>query len=437
MEMGFFEKIFYRIAGPFIRTWYEIKNIVAKFKWFFSKDKEVFTNSFEYNYVCVLALYQTGKIRKDIFELIKELKRRNVFTIAVNTKKLQKEAIKSIEPFVGKYIERHNYGRDFSSYKKGVLEFYKNYNDDKCKRLIILNDSIMYVNDIEGFIDKFCNSPHPAAGTTENFEFQRHLGSFTLSLSPKVFLNKHMKKYWKNYKDTDVRPTVIKRGELGFSKALSKCVNDSTEINALYNSLTFRDYLECNQEIVENFDLYTRNSLSSGGVDWKTFSVQSIAVDLRKKLFPDDVLYEEQFFQKDSSSEKKLSIIKKDDTEKNLSYVSNYESLKEWVKSKSFMVDEVDADEFIRKQICWTWFENFRSGSQIHNNFIILLQMGCPIIKLDLVYRGVAIREDVEKLEKVLDKETYRFVEEQLYSRPYGQDSLSGLDQIAFANGLL
>ena len=41
---------------------------------------------------------------------------------------------------------------------------------------------------------------------------------------------------------------------------------------------------------------------------------------------------------------------------------------------------------------------SFTSGSQIHNQAIILARYGCPITKLDGIYRGVWDYLDVDKI---------------------------------------
>ena len=42
------------------------------------------------------------------------------------------------------------------------------------------------------------------------------------------------------------------------------------------------------------------------------------------------------------------------------------------------------------------WVGTTASGSQIHQNNNLLISMGCPLVKLDLIYRGAFSYEDAE-----------------------------------------
>ena len=46
----------------------------------------------------------------------------------------------------------------------------------------------------------------------------------------------------------------------------------------------------------------------------------------------------------------------------------------------------------------------FSNGSQIHRNALFLIKMKCPIIKLDLLYRGVFRDIDIIAMSKLLNQ---------------------------------
>ena len=77
------------------------------------------------------------------------------------------------------------------------------------------------------------------------------------------------------------------------------------------------------------------------------------------------------------------------------------------------------------------------SGSQIHHNGLIFHMLGCPLVKLDVIYRGAWSYEDAEKLLAKLDTHDALELKKLLYSRAYGEDSLRGWRRAAFVRGLI
>ena len=129
------------------------------------------------------------------------LKENGCYISAVNTKKIAKEALDDNKQLIDRYIERFNYGRDFSSYKSGVKKFFANKNNTQSDVLLILNDSVFYSkNNLDAWVKELIHSKYQVTGTTENLEVEHHLGSFTLAVKNKIFNNKIFKKYWYRYR---------------------------------------------------------------------------------------------------------------------------------------------------------------------------------------------------------------------------------------------
>ena len=80
---------------------------------------------------------------------------------------------------------------------------------------------------IHKFIADMLSSPCEVLGATENYEIEHHLGSFCIAISGGVLNAAKLKDYWKGYRNTDVRPVVIKTGEMEFSKVLKRVVRSS------------------------------------------------------------------------------------------------------------------------------------------------------------------------------------------------------------------
>ena len=70
--------------------------------------------------------------------------------------------------------------------------------------------------------------------------------------------------------------------------------------------------------------------------------------------------------------------------------------------------------------------KTFMAGSQIHQNQVILLKLGLPIVKLDGLYRGMFNIEDLSKIKSELTEEDAKALIPLLLTRPYGGENLLG-----------
>lgn len=82
--------------------------------------------------ILLLALFEKGRLRNDIEALIQSAKKLNFYIVGVNTMQLNSSV--DLKNLFDLYIERSNYGRDFGSYKDGIMHLkrvalsLKNYN---------------------------------------------------------------------------------------------------------------------------------------------------------------------------------------------------------------------------------------------------------------------------------------------------------------------
>ena len=195
--MNLVEKSLNRLRLPGVIMLLKLMDWVAKSKWIFSRDKVVFKKdqTSDQNIHVVLALFEKDYLRKDIINLCDVLVANKCYVTAVNTKKLDTENIEIAKKYFGKYIERFNYGRDFSSYKTGVKSFYRDNGDQKSVKLLFLNDSVFYSKrGLDEWVKELINSEIPVTGTTENLEVEHHIGSFTLAVMKSVFMQKRFRK---------------------------------------------------------------------------------------------------------------------------------------------------------------------------------------------------------------------------------------------------
>lgn len=181
----------------------------------------VFNSHQKYQSILLIALFEKTYLRKDIIRLLEISKRAGLYVVAVNTRKLSTVFLEEHQHLFDVYISQYNYGRDFASYQKGFKYIFKNKLQQNAERIVMLNDSLYYDADrTPQFLDDMINTPVEVLGATENYEINYHLGSFAISFAKKITNNAKFIKYWKNYKRSDIRPLVIKRGEMGLLKAL-------------------------------------------------------------------------------------------------------------------------------------------------------------------------------------------------------------------------
>ena len=373
--------------------------------------------------VLLIALFQKGKLRPDTQRMLEAAKRKGIYVIAINSLKLS--APEELRHCIDLYIERFNFGRDFGSYKHGFLDIFKSGLADKCPRLLMLNDSVFYsTSRIENFLDEMMESDVEVLGGTENYEISYHLGSFCIAFAGNILRHKRFQKYWKSYRLSDVRPKVIKRGEMGLSKALMKCTSDQTEVKALYNSFRFLNMLQ--KVDTAELDDVIRLSRRSALTPAKRFSlanqVETAVQEYTGKVQRDARMKIENSGNREATKDRmflySLSDVKK-----------VFEAhLKDAPQSN---------EEYLKESVIAGMVDNFRQHSQIHQNAANLLYMGCPIVKLDGVFRGVFNMLDVKKICSLLTPQESAELEYLLLSRPYGGDTLIGWKHAAFIRGLL
>lgn len=373
--------------------------------------------------VLLIALYEKGRLRPDIERMVKIAKDKNFYVIGVNSAKLvDRQAIDSLFDV---YIERFNFGRDFGSYKDGFQYIFSKGLQTSCTRLVMLNDSIFYVEGKVGaFLDSLNTSTIDVLGATENFEIEHHLGSFCISVSPRVLQDARFHLYWKQYRNSDIRPNVIKAGELKLSKTLRACAQSEDAFRALYNVSSLATYLNSNKEAVgEAFNLVRKSRL----VQWKTITPKALLqiiedrhlVNLGGHYTPKDLL------NTDSKEYPAKSLLLN-----SLSDVTRF--LNEY-----YNIDPHTAQTLCTVAAYNSILETFVSGSQIHQNAALLLKLGSPLIKLDGVYRGMFDMFDLRNIEMSLEPRDIQELRTLLLSRPYGGDVLFGMSRMAFFRGLI
>ncbi len=376
----------------------------------------------------LLALYERGTLRADIIELLKTVKSKDVFIIAVNTLKINPASLS--KDLVDVYIEKENFGRDFSSYQTGMKYIYNSKISDTCERLLMLNDSVFYsVKGLNKFINDLYNTDIDVLGATENHYMSRHLGSFCISITGDIIRSSQLKTFWENYKLSNVRPVVIHRGEFVLSRTLKSLARNDDNFKALYNASRFEKDLSQDDNFLKNYHYFCRE-----GVEYIYGS---------RLTFKDDYIFE-SFYQKylrkkkRNMLEEKLSMAENEPDyhdekyEKNL---INYLDFSEFLEQIDF--GKTYKGHVLKERLVSRYLDEFIKDSQIHNNCIVLHYMGLPIIKLDLHYRMVCNYYDIVKIRQQLDSSQQEQFMALFTGKPDGKRFLTGINRIAFHLGIL
>lgn len=411
-------KILYAFLYPINYAIVSGQSFVARIKAFGKKSVVHFERPYEGQKILLLALYEKGRLRADIENLLITAKSLGVYVLAVNTLKVMKPD--NLKDKVDCYIERPNFGRDFGSYQTGFLHIYKNGWEQQCERLLMLNDSLFYSKtNLAPFLQQMITTEIEVLGATENHDFEYHLGSFSISFHKNILNHKIFKKYWFKYKKSDLRPWVIKKGELRLSRILKRCITSSDQIRAIFDTVWMAEQLQSDSKILDKLFYLNRDS---DLFPWKKPSIQELVNNFESKFRIE--------YRKDS-------YFIKNDRHVDSFVITNVIDYLAALKKRAAVNDEEEALRLIINELKSLVINSFSSGSQIHNFGLLLHFFGLPIIKADAVYRGVLAASDVEKIVNSLDVDEIAHFRSLMYSRPYGGDHYSGLKRAAFEKGLI
>ncbi len=373
--------------------------------------------------ILLIALYQKGALRGDTAYVMKAARAKGCYVLAVNNLALKDKS--SIDDCCDMYVERFNFGRDFGSFKYGFCHIFSEKWDKACPRLLMINDSVFFSSErVDAFLDDMMNSQVEALGATENYEINHHLGSFCIALSGSILQNPKFKKYWQRYRLSDVRPVVIKRGEMGLSKTLKRCVSSAEQFQALYDSIRYAALLENlpQSQLEDIVALMRRCKLTPARRFSLIKTLEAVEEDLSMD-FLDNVQLQIGSEGVAGAAHSRMP-------------VATIEELIDSVNTRLLGQNRMDKDVLI-DLVKSGLVDNFRQHSQIHQNSAVLVHMGLPIIKLDCVYRGILNTLDVNILLRLLRPKEGEELQRLLYSRPFGGDVLVGWKRSAFLRGLI
>lgn len=423
--MKLVEQLKNRLMYPAAYTYIAWQSNLSKVKSWGKKDQVRFAQPYAGQKVMLMALYEKGCIRDDVVAAMSAARALGVYVIGVNTLRLGSPD--DYRDVMDCYIERYNFGRDFGSYKSGFNYVYTQGLAEKCPRLLMINDSLFFSKKhMSDFLQDMFASDVEVLGSTENFEIEHHLGSFCIAMGNSVLNNKKLKNYWRCYKCSDIRPLVIKTGEMKLSKVLRGIVNRSEDFRSLYDTAHVAKVLKSNPAVLDGVADLSRNS---DLVDWPRFSFAAVL-----KAFGANYLHSSATIAGVSVNLEgsDLSVV-------NTQYVRSVSEFEDYICnsiSNSGVVGE-NLSATIRGEVVAHFVDCFSRGSQIHQSNAFLHRIGLPLIKLDGIYRGMFNSRDIERVADDLDADQQEDFRRIMYSRPFGGVALVGWKRAAFMRGLI
>lgn len=380
-------------------------------------DKILVEKKYNGEKILLIALYEKGKLRNDIQRLLKTAKKLGFYIVGVNTAVLKQDVCELLDC----YIERFNYGRDFGSYKTGFNYIFNKKYHLQCPRLLMINDSVYYESTrSEKFLLDLMNSDTEVLGATENHQIEHHLGSFCISIDNRILKHEKFLNYWQSYRNSELRPMVIKNGEMKLSICLKHLASSPDNFRALYDMTFISKLLDKDEKYIHEAIILTRQGRPHW--PWLRLEVKNDWVEFISKKYLNNADF-------GFSQLKKLP-------------VSAYQPVSDLNNVELFLRNQLKIHDDQLHQRIHNMFrakivEAFRWESQIHQNNVFLLHVGLPIIKLDGYYRGVLIADDVFNITKQMEENEADELQRLLFSKSYGGDTLFGWKRILFNFGFL
>ena len=400
-------------------------SVLSGFRSLFSAPEVLFEAEYKGQKILLLALYQKGRLRPDIVRLLSRAKEAGFYVIAINTRRLAREH--DLSGSIDCYIERFNYGRDFGSFKLGFLHIYSRQWEERCPRLLMLNDSVYFVDKhLPEFLNVMSSTELEVLGATENFEIEYHLGSFCISMSQSVVRHKALRKFWRRFSLSDLRPRNIKMGEMRLTKTLTGISQDDLALAAYYDIQFASTAMRESNDLVDfAYSSQARSPL------WPRRNVGFPELFCRIKA--SQLYWPQAHFLKDAGVKEQSLSFTLQQAEIAQIAVGSLKELQLRLEEIGIKNTLKDLSEFAVS----TFSTAYAGGSQIHIMAPLLVRLGCPLIKLDLVYRGVMDHFDLKWLMGALEPSDQSELQSLLMRRQYGGYFLHGLERAAFMRGLI
>jgi hypothetical protein len=181
--------------------------------------------------VAIIALFPRPSILQSTIRLIDWFLKNNYLVVGV-VNSGQKEESDWLKAFEGRdmiLLRRPNLGRDFGAYRIGIKYLQERSYFSSMNELMIANDSMYYFPKSDDFLDDFSKNSSGWASFFVNYQYHLHAQSFFIRFTEKEFLSESFINFWNNYYPSNIRPVIIKMGEVELTNVLR---NSGFSLNA-------------------------------------------------------------------------------------------------------------------------------------------------------------------------------------------------------------
>lgn len=203
----------------------------------------------------ILATQGKNFVEDGFYDLLEILQQEKINSVIIVNGKLSEESRTMLSRKAYRIITRPNFGRDMASFKEGSLYLHDILKQEgrTLKRMLYFNDSLIYLNTIElrEMIRRLAGDDTDVMGVTQSFERHPHIGSFIFSMSEKAFYNPGILRYWEKYRQYNLRPHCIFKGEIGLSRCVRKqgffldCSYLVDTVANVLNKMEYNELLRC------------------------------------------------------------------------------------------------------------------------------------------------------------------------------------------------
>ncbi len=180
-----------------------------------------------YNTLAVFSIYQPKSLSLLIKRSINYLLNHKIKIIIVAPHNIEPNDIQFLKEKHCIVLTRLNFGRDFGSYKYGILYLLENkYLLKNFKKVLLINDGIFFpLKEKDTTLATILNNPHDVVGLAENYQQHWHIGSYFILFEKEFLFNKAIQDFWKNYKPYSSRFHAIRNGEIALGKKIKLLMN--------------------------------------------------------------------------------------------------------------------------------------------------------------------------------------------------------------------
>ncbi len=184
---------------------------------------------------CVLLVYQPAELPPSLVVTCDFMAAKGYNVLVVANGGLRPAAAEALEGHVWRLLERPNFGYDFGGYRDAI--HFLDRSGILPQLLILLNDSIWFpvstksrvverlegsALDVTGLLmhQPGRNDGPGKSGRRDRRAKSEFVESYLFALPRRTYSHPAFRRYWQDYPQTTLKSLTIKRGEIGFSKAM-------------------------------------------------------------------------------------------------------------------------------------------------------------------------------------------------------------------------